>query len=256
MFDPWQGDTVSRSDVLNWHTIKGTTTLFAILRLQKEIYAVLLKPDTGERYDQLVADRFKFMCNIEPMYVIKLDVCLKVIRDQELPNEEGRAYPYLMIHCDFDPDEHDIAHYKASPTIDKCKLTEEQLFEVYKILLFRYMIGVRGTKEEHIVLRRGKVVSISEMSIGISELPRALVSKCLTNNDMLKRAAHEVTKDFDFDCLRGIIYGTMKPERGKVRARKLPMTLEREALMNIIEDRCETLKQCPIDELRNALSRN
>lgn len=255
MFDPWQGDTVNRDDVLDWHSIKGTTTLFATLKLQNEIYAVLLKPDISERYDQLVADRLKFMCNIEPMYVIKLDVCLKVVGDRELPNEEGRAYPYLMIHCDFDVDENDVAHYKPSLTINNFKLNEQQLFEVYKILLFRYMIGVRGTKEEHIILRRSKIVSISEMSIGISELPRALVSKYLTNDDMLERAAYEVTKDFDYDCLRGVVYGTMKPERGKVKARKLPMTLEREALMNVIEERCETLKQCPVDELRDLLSK-
>lgn len=242
MFDPYDIGTIEATDIVKWIPVTDNIT-HAILVLQGKQHAVLLKQTKNYKDEQLVADRIKFMCALEPMYVCTLQIPKVDIHQKGI---SSNPIKYFMIYTEF--------RYSGEVEFVKCpnitNIENPDNFEICKILLFRFMIGAKNTTEEHIIVRNHKYVSISENVLCNGKLNPTLVNKYMMNDELLWRARKAITENFDFDCLRGIICGTRQEEREIVRTKKIKLNIDYKSLIALIECNLEIIASVSCSELR------
>lgn len=95
MFDPTHIGNVPFDAIKYYEDAKcfGHNAVFCIINLQNVDHAVVLKENKSGIADQLVIDRMKFMCGLEPLYTVMLRIPMLIINedsDSDSDSEEIR----------------------------------------------------------------------------------------------------------------------------------------------------------------------
>lgn len=220
MFDPFYAGVVLRSDVKHWEVVRdldqgsrrkqrngqfGSSSnynhnhghqkkipkIYVVVVVQKKLHAMLLEPHVND--EEIMIDRLKFLCGIQPRYMAQINVCLSIIDGVEVvinyPISYNMVYvPFMMGDVDVNilneivvGRKTDIPKLEFMPDVDfvgwlqqgkgngkgngKEKLGQptkseepEELeqsmeLEICKILIFWYIAGVSRPSEEMLLVR-------------------------------------------------------------------------------------------------------
>lgn len=252
MFEPAyiNGDHVEViwCDVYSQNPETRSVILKAILKLEDRggasHHVVLLKPNRTKTVDQVVADRFKVMCNLIPTHA----VCVKLrLRQHDALNE------FIMMSSNLEFDE-----FETLAEIDELR-DQTEIVEMLKIMMFRFLLGTYNTSPEHVLRTPRGLMSIAETYIGNCEQGTSLCDKFsqfVRDHDHAEicgfatSARDSLLENFDFDNMRGILLQTQQPEReirGMKPKFKLAMPVKRTA--ELIEERLDILRTSSIDEI-------
>lgn len=200
MFDPLYAGVVLRSDIKHWEVAEKTglrehgkqkkrgnnqhqkkVQIYVVMILQKKLHAALLEPHTND--EEMMIDRLKFLCGIQPRYMSKIDVCLSVVDGVEVA--VNYPFAYSMIYVPFVMEKgvsiqvlsgvvtgrNDLPRLEFMPDVgweewareplsrgEKMGKEEEELepsmeLEICKILIFWYIAGVSRPSEEMLFVR-------------------------------------------------------------------------------------------------------
>jgi len=112
MFDPFYAGVVTRNDVKHWKVAekrdsgrhkkqrnqqKTVPKIYAVLIIQKKLHAVLLEPYVAD--EEIMIDRLKFLCGIQPRYMSQVNVCLSIVDGTEVA--VNFPVSYNMIYAPF-----------------------------------------------------------------------------------------------------------------------------------------------------------
>jgi len=241
MFDPESVGKIPRNDIEVIRRYPSVAPKFqafqAIVTLQSNRHHVIFKPNPDGCKDQIVADRLKYLFGLQPMYSACASLNFAFQHDDLI--DLGGQMNYLMFafRGEFEP----LVDFDSQP--DAIKV------EVYKIIMFRFMIGFsRG----HIGMIRGMPVSISE-SLSTAILLKRFVSTYIHPGSDLRlkrRAQIEFREHFDNDYMRGIIVTCGKPVKELKGLRpKGPLSQDKYDIAMQIETRWEHISNCDVTEL-------
>ena len=253
MFDPYSighigTDAVEVVKVFNGRP--GRMRSFrAVVRLQEHQHKVIFKPNLNMIWDQLIVDRLKYLFNLEPMHIVSCTLSFCYPKEERY--ESDVPINYFML-ADKNPVRETLEDIEYST------VSRDFRREIYKIALFRYIVGVTKTSVEHILIRAGIPMSISETTITGTALSRPFIQKYIETDfeEVLMREAVECIKlKFSHDSMRGIILGTRKPER-EMKSKKPKYTLSTKSrdIAILIETRLELVTSCEPEELLTILT--
>ena len=270
MFDP---TSVGKIDAKAIEVIRvlpsqpGKLQLFeAVVTLQGNKHRVLFKPNRNGKRDQIVADRLKHIFSLTPMHCVSAHLNFCYQHDERVEWHDG--IEYLMLAAK-------VTATKCLRDVNFQCQSDEFKKEVFKIIMFRFIIGARNTTEDHIVIRSdqqdeldiddqsdicsGLPMSISEMTLASALPPRDMVEKYInskTDLELLKAARLELGERFDNDCLRGVIFGRGKIERDLDRLISRPgLTIAARRTAQVIEERFDLVMNCDLKTMLNVLTK-
>ena len=253
MFDPNYIGEVACKDIEILHVLPGRPgkwQLFeAIVILQGNRHKMLFKPNAGAKRDQLVADRLKYLFKLRPMHTVACRLNFGYQQNEKLELEGLLEY---FMFADISPIEGNLGTIEFDSQPDEFKI------EVYKIIMFRFILGLMKTSDDHILIREGMPVSISEMVI-TSSLPSREFVSCYINEttslSLLRQAQVQIASDFDHDYMRGIILQTRKLERSMFGlVPKGHLTLKATRIASIIEERVDLITTCDVARILDTLT--
>lgn len=256
MFDPLHIGKLSANYVKVVHIVRksaGYDSFKAVVTLQGHTHALLLKPNLEKFRDQIVIDRMKHLFGIQPMHVFGLQLNFVYEQGEKF---EGRWQEYFAMALS----KEEVLSAEPPPTLKTLEpnLLKESNFrmELCKIVLFRYLVGSYKTCSEHILIRNGMPVSVSENKISSAFLSLNFISSLpkLEEKDWLE-ARKSILSRVDLDSLRGIILQTRKPERSiDKKAPKGPLSLPVRRITEIIEERLTILEDYSLQDLLGHLT--
>lgn len=243
MFDPQSAGRIEAKDVEVLHVLPGRPGKWqhfeAIVTLQGNRHKMFFKANPGGKRDQLVADRLKHMFGLQPMHTV---MCALDFGYQQDERVELDAWLEYFMFANLVPIEGHLGDVDFESQSDDFKL------EVYKIIMFRFILGLLKTQDDHILIRNGMPISISEMIITSGLPSREFVNKYInesTSIALLQRAQLELADKFDNDNLRGVILQTRKVERTMFGLKpKGPLNLKASRIAVIIEERVDLITTC------------
>ena len=265
MVDPLYAGLLDKTDVIDWMIVnhKGKVMsrredqkkyfggdIHVLIRLQeKEHFVGLQKIDND---DQMVIDRMKFMCNINANYMARVDIPLTIKDGME---REPLETKYLLYHVPFTK-VHTSIELKIVENAMKYDFDEQQKIRVCAILLFRFMFSIVETLEDKIRICEDTITSTCEIICSNGKIPSRLVTKYASDDKILNEAKERLLKDFDFDCMRGIIMGSRQPEREFKSSKSnnyMKLSISRTNFVKIVEDRYQIIKAEANDYIRKLM---
>lgn len=252
MFDPYSighVDTNAVEVVKVFNGRPGQLRSFrAVVTLQGAQHKVIFKPNVNGTWDQLIVDRLKHLFCLEPMHTASCTLNFCYPRDEQYVSDVPIQY---FMFADKIPSRETLEDVEYST------VSREFRKEIYKIALFRYVVGVTKTTADHILIRAGVPMSISEITITGTAIPRPFIQKYIETDfdEVLMKEAMECIKlKFDHDSMRGIILGTRKPEREmKSKKPKYHLSSKARDIAIMIETRLDVVTTCDPEELRTIL---
>jgi hypothetical protein len=291
MFDPFHISCFEKSDIKYWEPVNATRPrtrdpIFAILTIQGNEHAVMLRENVSNTADQIVADRLKFMCEIEPMYTVALKLkCIYMyspsegsilldspptdyymtraltrivdLDDEELLADEDDQIPYEGYQLN---DEQKLTFLRTTAWIDHpldLRTTPEFAFELLKILIFHWLIGV-NTDQHHIAIHNGLPFSINELALENGKPSRLFFERIQYELDadepgytisMLPEVIQEVGGHFDFDTMRGILIQSREPQTDlKHRIPVMKLSENCRTIAENVEERLDFMLSYSIEE--------
>ena len=254
MFDPCYVGLIPNENVKVTtpfgHSKNGKTQMFkAIVTIESNMFALLLKPNEAGKRDQIVADRLKHLFNLKPMNCFALQLKFVVVEGVQI---DSPAIEYIAMPCPFLQLTYE---HQALPTLSSWTGQRSKAFDVelLKIAMFRYIIGTTKSLPEHILIVEGMPLSISEMVISSFGLPSDFMN--ILSFDHWEEARDALVANFDNDQMRGIILQTERCERLMFhRSAKGPLSLPAMRITEIIEERVDLISSCTLDQLKLILA--
>lgn len=267
MFDPTYGGSLGRDDILWWEQINQRaekSPVRAIVKINSHYHAVILKENIGGKMDQVVADRLKYMCNLQPMHAAMVSLSVQFRSNHIF---DCAKLPHLMFAAQFKIEKVHVPRFvfKQPTTLQKMikagwqlsNASEDFRLELCKIVLFRFLVGAYHSSTEHIiVLNDNTPISISEIYIGSCRQAHEFIDACTgdwttkTTRLLIEKARKEITQNFFLDSMRGILLQREGPEREVKRHRpKRPITLNIVRMAELIEERLDILKSVDYEDL-------
>lgn len=203
---------------------------FAILELQHNDHTMILKRNTNDIADQLVIDRLKYMCEIEPSHVILLRLPVIFNNNDEML-EVGTFKEYIASRAVYDLNAGFIHEPKLVNHPIALVREPEFMIELQKILVFHWLVGINSTLD-NVMIRDGMPISVDEAYISTQKPSRAfmdfVIGELLNFDDetddldvvavyreqmtLLEEAMREVCGHMDFDTMRGILLQSRQTE--------------------------------------------
>lgn len=277
MFDPTHVGNVKFDAVKFWklvdkQTKSVTPVLFAILNLQGIDHGIVLKENKDGIADQLVIDRLKHMCGLEPMHTAMLRIPFGVALNVETGQYEAfekQNTEYFMFRAKFRKLANGKVKFIKEPNLSDYdqELVQYREFriELFKILVFHWLIGFESSIE-NIIVRDGLPMAIGDYRLFNGSPKPEFVQLVLGNlikNDkhedieILLEAVNEVKGHFDFDNMRGCLLLSRKEETD-LNHRHPRMRLSgpvRDFAINI-EQRLDFISECTDGDVKNPFRSN
>lgn len=242
MFDPFFIGKVDRKDVrvLASFGSRGQQMLKVVIRLNDNYHVLILKPSLEGYRDQIVIDRLKHVFNLTPMHAFGLELdfvyCNNVLVDVQ--RMEYVAFASKMKE-------------ETETVADQLTLTMEQKEEILMILMFRYIVGALNTSGEHILIKEGKLISISEGRFGLDGTCSEFASQFKDiGHAVWDKSRKRLLKGVLLDNIRGIALQGENPTSSIDRkASAGPLSISVRRVLTNIEIRLDILSTATIDEL-------
>jgi hypothetical protein len=241
MFDPIHIGKIYADYVKVIHPVKSKRTCWpfkALVTIQGHLHALFLKPNLSENRDQIVVDRLKHIADLQPMHTFGLLLNFSYI---DGVRKVGDWMEYFAMALN----EKEVHDQNSLPFL-KLPCSREEKIELCKIVIFRYMLGLSNTSLEHIIIRKGRLMSISETKISSACPSNAfLESLSFIESECWDIARKLVSQGFDLDKMRGAILQTRSPERDIFKkSSKGPLSIPSKRIAEIVEDRLMQIKEC------------
>lgn len=244
MFDPLHIGRLHSNYIKVTHVVatkKKYSPFKALVTLQGHTHALLLKPNLEWYRDQIVADRIKHMAGLRPMHTFGLELNFAYCDGKRVETEWMDYFAFAL-------SKNEVESPDSLPTL---QTVDRSLFESFrfrvelcKIILFRYMLGFSNTCEEHILIRDGMPISISETKIGSSLLSREFLDQfSFIEAKAWEEGKKELLEHFNLDNLRGCLLQTRMAERNIFhRTSKGPLSIQVKKMAELIEERFSILE--------------
>ena len=260
MFDPQHIGSLIEKDVLAIGPAKATRCkghLFAVIMLEEKHHAVRLAE--LNKQDQVVADRLKYLCNIKPMHTVSVTLPFAMEYDQKRYVETTYAMfatPYTIVDSNHTEmklqfvQEETLHAYEQR--IPRSMWSEKFRLELTKIILFRYIVGTEKNRVEDIIVRNSLPLSTNETFLGNHVVGEELFA--YLDASCLQKARDEVTRDFHYDAMHGIVLQTGQNETDVYRKKpKRPLRLKVKRLIQLIEERVDIVSSATEKQLLDSI---
>lgn len=249
MFDPYYIGRVNPDNVTVTYVLITHSKLYnlfkAVVVIQGHNHSLLLKPQAEGYRDQVVADRLKYVCNLQPMHSFALSLNFVYVGGIR-KDSEWTEYVALALN----KKEVETPELLPSLKIEDLQNSKEFQIEFCKIVMFRYLIGLRNTLLENILIRNEKLLSISETMISSGYPSKEfLESLDFIPKEIWEEARNSLLFSFDLDNVKGIVLQTRQAERDIGHRRpKGPLSTSVRNMVETIEDRYIRLRETSIEK--------
>jgi hypothetical protein len=244
MFDPYFIGKVDRRDVkvLTSLGAKRIQMLKVVMKLGDNYHILILKPNLERYRDQIVIDRLKHVFNLTPMHTfgVELDFVYSGGLQHDVDSMEYFAFASQWKE-------------ECETLDDQISLSVEHKEKVLMILMFRYVVGALNTSGEHILLKRGKLISISEGRFATGGESNSLAPQFADlSGSIWAKSRDRLLKGVLLDNIRGIVLQSDNPTNNIDRkASQGPLSIPVRRIMTNIESRLDILKTASIKDLKD-----
>jgi hypothetical protein len=248
MFDPYFIGEVERKDVRVVQPLEDGRfqLLKAVVKLGEGYHALILKPNIARERDQIVLDRLKHVFNLTPMHTFGLKLDFVYSNGTQYDSDWTEYFAFASsLH---------EGVLEAVEDIDD--LSEEHKIQAVMILLFRYLVGAIRNRNEHILIRNQKLVSISEGRFTTMEMCSDFASQFVNIPVQIWiEARSRFLKGVLLDNIRGVVLQVDHPTNNiDGKASKGPLSIPVRRIMVSIENRLDLVKTSDVKELRERLN--